>query len=553
MILESDGIIGKAVTAARETKKASAKEEIELAIAEEATWARVERSQLDYENVWTNLRQNDKNFNAEKNEENNNYRIFYKGFEFLIDNEIVTYIGEQEDNFPTNTELTSLGSVTVDGTTYTDSYEIWNEAQLEDFRNRVNNGETFENCILWQKADINLNSENWEPIGNLNNYFSGRYNGESHTITGINVNSTSIYQGLFGYILGSEQQNVIIENLTVEGNITGAHTVGGVVGWAGYTTIRNCINKTNVTSTDYEYIDNQIENECSTGGITGKIGIYGGDIINCENYGTITSTYGGPGGIVGWCRKGNIKECKNYASINNSHVFKVGGIVACMEEGNIEKCYNSGRIEGNAHVGGICGYGGYNDSGNYKEVNIKETSNTGEIIAAYDVGGIIGRGRIPNIEQSSNYGYVCSTNTENNNNWSDVGGIAGYLMNTNAKISYCYNVGNIEANRRGIAGIVGYLNGGAACKINYCYNIGDITNNDDDYAGRTAGIVGMNEMGIGEVSNCWQLQNCIKKGVDTEQLNVIEKTEAELKALDWDNFAVVVGKNDGYPILEWEK
>lgn len=406
---------------------------------------------------------------------------------------------------------------------------------------------------MWQKADINLNSEAWEPIGNENHYFSGRYNGESHTITGINVNSTSIYQGLFGYILGAEQQNVIIEDLTVEGNVTGAHIVGGVVGWAGYTTIRNCINKANITSTDYEYVDNQIENECSTGGIIGKVGIYGGDIINCENYGTITSTYGGPGGIVGWCRKGNIIGCKNYASINNN-VWKVGGIVACMEEGNIEKCSNSGRIEGDAQVGGICGYGGYvNSDGSLLSVNISQVTNTGVIVAKHTVGGIVGNLRQKCIvDQSSNNANVYSIGNDGDN-WSIIGGIIGFT-GKNSKVSYCYNTGNIESSYRGIGGIVGdFAGNGKESYIKYCYNKGDIINNNEEYSGRTGGIFGFRESDEGEISNCWQLQNCIKKGEDNAQTNIEEKTESEIKALDWDNFVTVAGKNEGYPILEWEK
>lgn len=96
------------------------------------------------------------------------------------------------------------------------------------------------------------------------------------------------------------------------------------------------------------------------------------------------------------------------------------------------------------------------------------------------------------------------------------------------------------------------MNGGNIY-INDCYNIGDITNADTQgYSGKTGGIWGYLQKNINTITNCYQLQDCIKQGIDTDQTEVETKTEDEIKALNLENYVVVEGENDGYPILAWE-
>ena len=554
-----NGIITKAQLAKEKTKIGNAKEEIQLVISEEVTRVAITNDKFSYENLWANLTKKDPNFKWE-GPEDNCYHITYKEYEFLVDaNKNVTYIGEgkEENNTHTGNQIEELEDTVIDGITYR-RYEIWNKAQLENFRDRVNNGEKFENCIIEQKADINLNNEDWEPIGygtaneDFNKYFAGIYDGENHTISGIYINNNKMYQALFGDVWGSSEK-VIIENLTIEGNITGGHIVAGLVGRAGNVQIINCKNKVNVTSTLSEDVYNN-ETVSSTGGILGRSTMNRDvEIINCENYGIIKSTYGAIAGIVGFFQQGKIKECKNYAEIE-ADVYKIGGIVGFMVDGSIERCYNTKMIKGVSYVGGICGLGGYNTNGTLKKVSMKQCSNTGEIQAKCYVGGIAGWLRkSSSLEQCSNSGNIFSTD-QDGDYWSCTGGIIG-CFGGNSKISYCYNVGNIKANYRGMGGIAGDINGHVdeVSYIKYCYNVGDITNTNDDYPGRTGGIWGLLEQQvIDEITNCWQLQNCIKQGVDTDQVKVENKTEDEIKALNWENYIVVQGKNNGYPILAWE-
>ena len=407
MILGNNGIIKKTQLVKEKTNIDNVQEEITIAILEEQTNSTSTNSNFDYSKVWDNLRKKDAYMYVE-GPKDSKYDIFYKKYQFQIDeNKKVIYVGEKQDNSHTGNNMEELGtSATIDGITYSNIYEIWNKAQLENFRNRVNSGEKFEDCLIIQKVDINLNNENWEPIGygttanDLDKYFSERYNGENHVILGLsNNNNNNKYQALFGDTWSdSDTKKVIIENLTVEGNVKGGHVVAGLIARAGNTKIINCKNKVNVNSTLYENIDNAYVS--STGGIVGRtISNSDVEIINCENYGNIKSEYGTIGGIA-------------------------GGL--------------SGETDGNS-----------------------------------------------------------------------------YIKN--------------------------------------CYNIGNITNTNLDYYGRTGGIWGLLRNKINDVNNCWQLQNCVKKGEDTDQTtNVENKTEDEIRHLDWEKYILVQGKNKGYPILIWE-
>ena len=592
MVMGENGIIKKAQQAMQKTNISNAKEEIQLAIVEEETNANSGENlgnKFNYENVWNTLRKNDENLEVKEKSEEKVFIIKYKGYYFKIDeNKNVTYIDEVEADpeeneykivynkndgteekleeiVPKDQEITldttkfsrggyiiegwynnpegtgdkiikvsrnievyakwkevtnieSKGSTTIGNITYSDSYEIWNKSQLLDFRNKVNNGNKFENCIIKQKADINLNNITWIPIGTYQNYFSGTYDGEEHTIEGININQANFDQGLFSYVYGTENEYAEVANLTAEGNIIGTYNVGGIAGRVNYGNIKNCVNKINVKSTGHHSDEPQSANSSSVGGIVGRIEEYGGNIENCKNYGTITGSYDGIGGIVGWIRKGNIIGCENYSNINNN-VVKVGGISGCSGDGtnivSFKKVKNTGEIIGNNYVGGITGY-------------LRKNGN---------------------IEQAVNNAYIGSTGCDSAY-YSRTGGIIG-CTGENVAVSYSYNTGNIQSNYRAIGGIIGYVYSGS---IQYCYNIGNITNkNTGIYTGRTGGIVGIKYTGrTFPVTECWQLKNCIKSGIDNEKISTTEKSETEIKQLKWDNFTVNSEVNNGYPILSWE-
>lgn len=150
-------------------------------------------------------------------------------------------------------------------------------------------------CAVLTK-DIDLENAAWTPIGqntgslNDNLAYSGTFNGNGHTISGLNVTGNFNYSGLFGYTEGAA-----IRDLTVAGKVTSTSTdsstaVGGIIGRAKGSTIENCGNLCAVTAPAGH-----------TGGIVGYAAYMddsSGWITGCYNAGKIS---GGDyaGGIVG--------------------------------------------------------------------------------------------------------------------------------------------------------------------------------------------------------------------------------------------------------------
>ena len=179
-----------------------------------------------------------------------------------------------------------------------------------------------------------LNS--WTPIGN-NCSFDGSFDGDGHTVSGININSSNTHSknGLFGSS-GGTLQNIGVVNSYV----TAPGPVGGMIGeiTAGGT-VKNCYNTGIVSGTGY-YV----------GGIAG--GNDGtGTIENCYNAGTVIGL-GYTGGVSGGNNGGTVKNCYNIGDVNATNG---GGVVGSNLGGIVENCYNAGTVSGATGDGGIVG------------------------------------------------------------------------------------------------------------------------------------------------------------------------------------------------------
>ena len=267
-------------------------------------------------------------------------------------------------------------------------YQIKRKDQLEEFRDIVNglNGKTKNNSACGKlTADIDLNNEEWTPIGNRDNEYQGTFDGNKKTIKGLAINGTGNCVGLFGCIYGAT-----IKNLIVEGSVSGDTCVGGIVGYAhAYTselaTITGCTS--NVTVTGARRVGGfvgQADGNCN--------------VSYCSNIGNITGTdndnVGGTGGVVGMINYNTtISNCFNTGKIVS--VCNAGGIVgynysnASSHNWVITDCYNTGDIE--VTVGYAGGITSYNNGTVVKCHNVGKviTPNTGTKAAEY-AGGIIG-------------------------------------------------------------------------------------------------------------------------------------------------------------------
>ena len=254
----------------------------------------------------------------------------------------ITLKGENSIYQPA-TETTDKYDIDDDGTKDT-VYEISNAGQLYWFAGLVNGTldgveqNTLANAILTANITVNenlLDSLQYDTEGNVSNgsdfiswtpiadwmvnrttQYSGTFDGNNKTVSGLYSNGDSICIGLFG----SSESDGNIKNVgVVDSYFKGNDSVGGVCGNnAG--TITNCYNAGNLTA---------IGSAATIGGICGYNN--GGTIANCYNTGTVTAT--GP-------------------------VASVGGVCGSSTE-LISNCYNIGTVtaaSSDADISGICGY-----------------------------------------------------------------------------------------------------------------------------------------------------------------------------------------------------
>lgn len=286
-----------------------------------------------------------------------------------------------------------------------DPYQISSKKDLENMRDLVNNIMTnhvygYANYI--QTADIDLENENWTPIGsyyendtstveNKNAAFNGNYNGNCHTIKNLYVNTTRCYGGLFG----RGNNTCVIYNLAVEGNVSsGKNFTGGIIGavcWGSV--VHHCSFSGTVTSL------------YNTGGITGIVH-QGGAVINCYANAEVTatdSTYGYAGGITGYARTGcNDPTCKSV---------------------EISNCYFAGKTSGAARNGGItCGVeslsGTYQPALTVDNCYYESTASSGAVNSA-DYSGCLAlsESQLKIAAESLGSAYVNNTSSDFNNGY----------------------------------------------------------------------------------------------------------------------------------------
>ena len=191
------------------------------------------------------------------------------------------------------------------------------------------------------------------PIGSESIPYSGTFDGDGYTISGINISGAGNV-ALFGFASGAT-----IRNLTIEGTVSSTtNWAAGLVARvsAASIVVENCVNRCTVSGTD------------SVGGIVGRLepGALNVSISGCKNEGTITGArYSG--GIVGFCSQTSgaavIEKCRNDGAVNGTQ--GVAGIVGFFRvyTGSSNKCFvqdciNTGRVHASAeYAGGILGWG----------------------------------------------------------------------------------------------------------------------------------------------------------------------------------------------------
>ena len=82
----------------------------------------------------------------------------------------------------------------TEGIYITEIKEISSVEELREISDEVNGGNSFEETLIKLTKDIDLNNENWTPIGTEEHPFEGLFEGNYHKIDGINIDTENDYQ-----------------------------------------------------------------------------------------------------------------------------------------------------------------------------------------------------------------------------------------------------------------------------------------------------------------------------------------------------------------------
>ena len=232
-------------------------------------------------------------------------------------------------------------------------YEISNAGQLYWFAGLVNGTlsgvaqNKSANAVLTAdivvnanvlKSDGTLNEgtfKEWTPIATSASPYTGIFDGQNHTISGLYFNQENSYDvGLFGRNNGKIANAGILDSY-----FYGTSKVGGVCGNNYTGTITNCYNTGSVSGLG------------NLGGVNGYND--GGTITNSYNAGSVSGTERYVGGVSGYNDGGTITNCYNVGSVGGSGY--VGGVNG-WNKGIITNCYNTGSVSGTGvNVGGVIG------------------------------------------------------------------------------------------------------------------------------------------------------------------------------------------------------
>jgi len=234
-----------------------------------------------------------------------------------------------------------------------DPYQISNWTQLANIKNNLSESFILLNNLNNTMDDYssnaapganNVNGDGWLPLGRLDPFFTGTFDGDDYEIKDVYINRTSVDSiGLFGKVEGGLIQNVLLDNMTIKGN----DNVGALVGVvAPSSTISNIVmNQGNITGDD------------GVGGIVGSLS--GSTLWRAGGYGVVEGN-AAVGGVVGIAVSSTMNESYMYG--NTSGVSAVGGFIGNSESSWINNCFSHSDVfrvetmtEPNTQIGGFVG------------------------------------------------------------------------------------------------------------------------------------------------------------------------------------------------------
>lgn len=449
---------------------------------------------------------------------------------------------------------------TVGAGTQANPYRIQTPQHLAYLAQSTNSGTSYSGTYFILTNDISLNNQDWTPIGTSSHVFRGFFDGNGHTVSGININAENLatkYYGLFGYASNGRISNLTCYTDIDFGSSTGLRYAGGIVGEASSLTISNCHSD---LSTYYDYWDPSYTTY--VGGIGGFI--MSCTINNCSSHCDIEGKI--CGGIAGQGSYLNINNCITdglfFCQLTNDYnpISIAGGIIGSGHGNTINNCTSEGYLWSPHIAGGIIGrsfgYTSIIECTNFGDITVI-TSDTTSMYAG-GIAGVMAGGIITKSYNSCDEVVAYAMNEDGYSNRAFASGIVpsmGIEEDTGV-ISYCFNTADIiitwdaydeddviHSGLEYVTGLSPYFSN--CCSTNYSYNIGNL---EVDHGSNVKGIGGSRINGGYYRSGCGATSGGISKTATQMKsasfLNLLNIGETPFEA-------DINDLNDGYPILHF--
>lgn len=267
------------------------------------------------------------------------------------------------------------------GTANGEIISIATTADLLALQNRCIVDTATQNLTVQLQADLDLSGCAFTGLP----VFSGHFDGQGHTISGLALADGSSVQGFFRYL----EATAVVEDLHLQGSVGGSDaTVQGLLAGENRGLVRGC----------------SASGQAEAGGLVGR-NESSGQIVNCRSTATVQADRMA-GGVAGQ-NLGSIVRCRNDGDINTALTDASGSLLGVSLSGE-----DGASLASVSDIGGIAG----RSSGILQ--SCENTGAVGYASVGSNVGGIVGR--------TSGYLDGC-TNSGTVQGSQEVGGVAGQL------------------------------------------------------------------------------------------------------------------------------
>ena len=452
----------------------------------------------------------------------------------------------------------------LSGTTYT----IDNAQELSWVAIQVNEEDNdFSGYTIKLNNNIDLSAYFWIPIGDGGHCFSGIFDGNEKTISGLYIgtlndrNNDLQFNGLFGNLSGATVSDLTLDEIAVYSSFINSYT-GGLVGWASDSSITNCsaegivsagngANCGGLIGVADEILISDSVTSCSVfvgeetdgyfpcaGGLVGVL--VSGTLDGCSTEGEVEGgDFSQVGGLIGYTvNSSSIINCSSIGYVTGAVYGSYGGLAGGFT-GLITNSYATGDVWGGAasFTGGLAGYLNGSITNCYASVYVScgdEFEYNSETYVGCS-GGLVGFAEDSSIINSY------ATENAHGGDFAMVGGLVGLLTGTGEN---CYATGDTSGGQdAAVGGLFGII---SDCTVNHCYWNSDAVQRIDGSV-----IAQGSKTGVGLCGDDCTDNTTAKTSAEMKNPSFIELLNNYVNASsnDLNYWAFIAGSNDGYPVF----